>query len=502
MLPPADRLIGASLNRYIRDELYWVLHAPRQTGKTTFLQSWMREINAGDEGIACYVSLERCQGEPETEKAMPAIVEAIREYAETFTIPLPECPNVSPNSMVSATLINWASIVAPKKMIVLFDEVDVVEGPALVSLLRQLRGGFAGRGVGKFPVSVALVGMRDLRDYLVRSKDGLPVNPGSPFNIKEDSVTLGNFSRGDIAALTAQYTEEHGQRFEVAALDRIWSYTSGQPWLVNALCKECVLRVTPEGTAVISAHVDEAKDRLILARATHIDSLGERLKDPRVRKVIEPMITGDSDHPVGRTDRDVEMCLDLGLIAWEGSLVIANAIYREVIARYLSQNYQDNVPQPQFKWKRDDGGLDMDALLDEFQKFWAWHSEIWEEKADYTEAFPHLLLMGFLQRIINGGGMIDREYAAGRGRMDLGIRFGGRTNIVEIKLVHPRMGRDATIAQGLEQIARYANTMAADTCHLVIFDRRPEARAKPWDARLSVETRTAPDGRPVHVVWC
>jgi hypothetical protein len=160
------------------------------------------------------------------------------------------------------------------------------------------------------------------------------------------------------------------------------------------------------------------------------------------------------------------------------------------------------VPQPQFKWKRDDGGLDMDALLDEFQKFWAWHSEIWEEKADYTEAFPHLLLMGFLQRIINGGGMIDREYAAGRGRVDLGIRFGGRTNIVEIKLVHPRMGRDATMAQGLEQIARYANTMAADTRHLVIFDRRPEARVKPWDARLSVEARTAPDGQPVQVIWC
>jgi hypothetical protein len=160
MLPPADRLIGATLDRYIRDELYWVLHAPRQTGKTTFLQSWMREINAGDEGIACYVSLERCQGEPETEKAMPVIIEAIRKHAVSFAIPLPECPNVSPGSMLSATLINWASIVAPKKLIVLFDEVDVVEGPALVSLLRQLRGGFAGRGVGKFPVSVALPAFR------------------------------------------------------------------------------------------------------------------------------------------------------------------------------------------------------------------------------------------------------------------------------------------------------------------------------------------------------
>ncbi len=468
-------------------------------------RGWMREINAGDEGIACYVSLERCQGEPETEKAMPAIIEAIRKQAESFAIPVPDCPNVSPNSMLSATLINWASIVAPKKLIVLFDEVDVVEGPALISLLRQLRDGFAGRGVGKFPVSVALVGMRDLRDYLVRSKDGRPVNPGSPFNIKHDSATLGNFSRGDITALTSQYTAETGQRFETAALDRIWSYTSGQPWLVNALCEQIVYRIIPaeSGDTVKVAHVDEAKDRLILARATHIDALGERLKDPRVRKVIEPMITGASDPTMAAGD-DFTLCLDLGLVRIDEtrSPVIGNAIYREVLARELSYGMQMAIPAPQFKWKRDDGGLDMDALLAEFQKFWRRHADTWEVKADYTEAFPHLLLMGFLQRIINGGGMIDREYAAGRGRVDLGIHFGGQTNIVEIKLVHAADGRETTLAEGLEQIARYANTMASDTRHLVIFDRRPEARAKPWDARLSRDTRIAPDGQPVHVVWC
>ncbi|MDR1886744.1 MAG: hypothetical protein LBQ70_02405, partial [Prevotellaceae bacterium] len=80
MLPPAERLVGAQLNRYIRDELYWILHAPRQTGKTTLLQSWMREINSGGEAVACYVSVERCQGQSVPEKAMPSICNAIREY--------------------------------------------------------------------------------------------------------------------------------------------------------------------------------------------------------------------------------------------------------------------------------------------------------------------------------------------------------------------------------------------------------------------------------------
>lgn len=221
-----------------------------------------------------------------------------------------------------------------------------------------------------------------------------------------------------------------------------------------------------------------------------------------MRRVIQPMMIGESDPNLGRSDRDVEFCLDLGLITWDGSLVIANAIYREVIARSLSQNYQDNIPAPEFSWQRPDGSLDMDALMDEFQKFWAWNSEIWEEKADYTEAFPHLLLMAFLQRIINGGGRVDREYAAGRGRMDLLIRFGGGINLIEIKLVHPRMGREATRDQGLEQVERYADQTGPDTCHLVIFDRRTDQRGKAWKERLSHETCTTLSGRSVEVIWC
>lgn len=286
-------------------------------------------------------------------------------------------------------------------------------------------------------------------------------------------------------------------------MERIWACSSGQPWLVNALCEQIVYRIIPAAqTAVQPEHVDQARERLVASRATHIDSLGERLKEERVRRVIQPMIIGHADPTLGRSDRDVEFCLDLGLIAWEGSLVIANAIYREVIARYLSQNYQDNIPVPEFSWQRPDGTLDMDALMDEFQRFWAWNSEIWEEKADYTEAFPHLLLMAFLQRIINGGGMVDREYAAGRGRMDLLIRFAGGRNLIEIKLVHPRMGREATRAQGLVQVERYADQTAPHTCHLVIFDRRPDQRSIPWEERLSREDCTTASGRSVEVIWC
>lgn len=516
MLPPADRLVGASLDRYINDELYWVLHAPRQTGKTTFLQSWMRELNAsgdkyGEAGvISCYVSVERCQGISSAEEAIPGIVQAVEQWSVRNEVPIAPLPDEEWKSLLNRQLSLWAEQVAPKKLVILFDEVDILEGPALISFLRQMRDGFGGRGSGKFPVSIALVGMRDLRDYLVHSKDGIPINPGSPFNIKQDSASLSNFNQKDIQNLLGQHTAETGQVFTRAALDRIWHYSSGQPWLVNALCDRATQRIVhfESRETITEEHIDIAKEALIESRATHIDSLAERLRQDNVRKVIQPMITGVTDDPVGRNDRDVELCMDLGLITWDGGLKVSNAIYREVIARHLSQKYQDNVPLPEFPWKNDDGSLKMDELMREFQRFWAWHSETWESKADYTEAFPHLLLMAFMQRIVNGGGSIEREYAAGRGRVDLCVHFGGRRNIIEIKIVNAKRGRQATLEQGLIQINRYADQTQADTCHLVLFDRRPEYREKPWEERLGWEERTIAAstdqtaGRPVTVLWC
>ncbi|MEI6386592.1 MAG: AAA-like domain-containing protein [Spirochaetota bacterium] len=503
MLPPEERLVGAELGRYIESCLYWVLRAPRQTGKTTFLQSWMRTINSGDEAIACYVSLEACQGVSEAERAIPAICDAIRSYAEAFLdaslVPPAPDPAVVPLMMLDRIMKDWAKLAAPQPLVVLFDEVEILQDQALVSFLRQLRGGFATRGIGKFPVSVALVGMRDPRDYLVSSKDGVPVNPGSPFNIKEDSASLSSFSKADIASLASQHSTETGQAFEDSALDRIWELTRGQPWLTNSLLQKCVWQLCSKGETVTIAHIEEAKELLIQARAVHLDSLAERLRDPRIKRIVETIMVGESDPTLTQGDDFVLAC-DLGLVAKEGgSPVISNPIYREVIARVLSQGMQDAIPAPEFRWQRPDGGLDMEALLREFQDFWAQHADIWEEKSDYTEAFPHLLLMAFLQRVVNGGGRIDREYAAGRGRVDLAVLFGGHWSIIEVKLVN-RRGRSRTVEEGLKQVIRYRDSIdrTADAW-LVVFDRSPAGRALPWAERLSWDS-VACEGRTVTVV--
>jgi hypothetical protein len=491
MLPPEARLRSSDLQRLIDEELYWVLHAPRQTGKTSFLMSWMRTLNASEQVVACYVSVEACQGIEDLSLAMPAICGSIRNYAGDFGVPVPAKPPAGsdPAIQLTETIKQWSELCAPKPLVILFDEVDTLSGATLISFLRQLRGGFASRGVGRFPTSVALVGMRDLKDYLVHSKDGVAINPGSPFNIKKESYTLRNFSEPEVRALLAQHTEATGQVFTEEAYAEVYRLTGGQPWLVNTLADLSVTRLVPDGSPITGDHIEAAKEELIKSRAVHIDSLAERLRDPKVKRVVQPILAGASDPNLAEGD-EFRLCLDLGLVTLEdGVPSIANPIYREVLIRTLNYGQQLAIPAPEFRWTKADGDLDLETLFDEFAAFWREHGDLWEQKSDYTEVFPHLLLMAFFQRVLNGGARLTREAAVGRERIDMLIEWKGHKHIVEIKLVHPRHGREATLSKGLAQIARYADKVGRDaTKTLAIFDRTPAGRAMPWEERLRRES--------------
>ncbi|GHT19939.1 hypothetical protein FACS1894189_8910 [Planctomycetales bacterium] len=455
----------------------------------------MKEINAGAEAVACYVSVETGQG-ASLEMGLPAICSAIKERADNFGLPVPETTETNPLQILNSLLKDWAAKVAPKPLVVLFDETDVLEGNALVSFLRQLRGGFATRGIGSFPTSIALVGLRDLKDYLVTAKDGKSVNPGSPFNIKQDSASLGNFSQDDISNLFTLHTEETGQQITQEALDYVWEQSGGQPWIVNSLFMRATMRILDAENyeTVTIGHIRQAREQMILARETHLDSLAFRLNNPNIRYVIEKLLTGEYAPDLLNSDT-FGQCLDLGLVANnDGEIGVANPVYREVLAREISYNDQMMIPKPTFRWQKTDGSLDMDSLLKEFQGFWQENSEIWEEKSDYSEAFPHLLLMAFLQRITNGDGRIEREYAAGRKRMDLAIEYKGKWNIIEIKLLRDRQTFDKVKAEGLKQIVGYRDSFSSSLrmkdgdkipCYLVIFDRRSEDKKLPWEQRIT-----------------
>lgn len=354
---------------------------------------------------------------------------------------------------------------------------------------------------------MAVCGLRDVRDYKIASGGNASSMGGaSPFNIKTESLRIGDFSRDQVRALYAQHTEESGQVFTEEALERAFEYSRGQPWLVNSLAREVIEKIGVEPPTPITAeHIDEAKERLILARQTHLDSLVDKLSDPRVRGIIEPLIAGDYLPVEGTYNDDLAYLRDLGLIAPGRPVRIANPVYREVIVRVLGESTEDMILTEPRSFVQPDGRLDFRRLLAEFADFWCQHGEILERRDFYHEAAPQLAMMAFLHRVINGGGYVDREYGIGRGRIDLTVRWPYRSpegarewqrEPVELKVWRP--GRPDPTDEGLRQLDTYLDRIRAGHGTLVVFDRRPEAA--PPHERTAFATTQTPSGRPVTLL--
>lgn len=159
--------------------------------------------------------------------------------SELHPAPFPETPE---GSRIGSALTAWAES-SPTPLVVFLDEIDALRNGVLVSVLRQLRDGCRNRPE-HFPISLALIGLRDVRDYKVASGERDHLGTSSPFNIKIRSLTLRDFTAAEVAELYAQHTADTGQRFEPEALALAFALTQGQPWLVNALAK------TPAGRRV------------------------------------------------------------------------------------------------------------------------------------------------------------------------------------------------------------------------------------------------------------
>jgi hypothetical protein len=336
MLPASERLPGVL--ELIDQQRYFVLHAPRQVGKTTALLALGTELTAAGSYVAVLMSMEVGAAFPDDPGvAERAILSSWRDAARAqlpADLQPPAWPSDEPGRQVAAALRAWAEV-APRPLVVFLDEIDALQDSTLISVLRQLRDGYRNRP-DFFPWSLALIGLRDVRDYKVNEGYEGRLGTASPFNIKAESVTLGNFTADEVATLYQQHTDDTGQAFTPEAVALAFELSQGQPWLVNALARQAVeVLVRDRAQAVTAEDFAQAKVILIQRQDTHLDSLAERLREPRVRQIIEPMLAGVSLPDV--PEDDIRFVIDLGLCRRDsgGALVIANPIYREVIPRVL-----------------------------------------------------------------------------------------------------------------------------------------------------------------------
>ena len=494
-IEPLDRVDVDELLRLIRTERYFVLHAPRQTGKTSALIALRDLLNSGEAGeFRCVdVNVEVGQvARDDTARGMRSILSSLASSARELGDDFPDgiwpdiLAKVGPDDALREVLSRWCQA-SPVPLVLLVDEIDSLVGDTLLSVLRQLRAGYQ-RRPGGFPQSIVLCGVRDIRDYRIRSSTGEVIAGGSPFNVAAKSLRLGDFTRKETCDLMAQHTEDARQRFTPAARKAVWKQTCGQPWLVNALCAGACFdnKAGRDRSRTIDADdIHAAREELILSRRTHLDQLAHKLEEERVRRVVEPILSGGE---VQHDGRDLEYVRDLGLLAPDSPPRIANPIYQEVVPRELGHVLQDSLDIDARWYVDDDGRLNMTKLLSAFRTFFGEHAEQWlAHLGDYREAAPQLILQSYLQRVVNGGGRIEREYGLGRGRTDLLVlwpRESGQPSdlwerfVVECKVLRDsdRKSLDWTVEQGVEQTLGYMEQCGAEEGHLVVMDRRSEGR--------------------------
>ncbi|MDR1462104.1 MAG: ATP-binding protein [Azoarcus sp.] len=493
-----SRVDWPEIRQLIAEKRYFVLHAPRQTGKTSTLLAMMKALSEEGRYACAYANIEAAQAaRGDAAQGIPTACSAIARSLALY-LDRPELDawyrqegqSIELRDRLSQLLAHWART-SPKPTVLFLDEVDALVGDTLISLLRQIRAGYAQRPQA-FPQSIVLCGVRDVRDYRLHQGDGEVITGGSAFNIKAESLRMGNFTFDETETLWRQHTAETGQAFDEAIFPELWEDTAGQPWLVNALGYEVTRKIRPnrDRTKLITmTSYLQAREQLIQSRATHLDQLSDKLREPRVHSVISAIIASEQESP-DVSPADLEYVSDLGLISLRPQVRIGNRIYREVIPRELTWAKQVMIANQEQSWYvTPENRLDMPKLLGAFQQFFREHSDAWSEGFSYREAASQLLMQAFLQRIINGGGRISREYGLGRRRTDLFIEwpldagqglFGPIQRIVvELKLLRGKL--EAVIAQGLEQTVDYAKRAGADEAHLFIFDRES---GRPWDERI------------------
>ena len=392
MLPAQARCEG--LAGLIAQKHYFVIHAAHETGKTTLLLDLVRELNGSGDYHALYCSLGTAEGIDDPERGIPAVVRSLKlevEFNEALEkYVFAEKADYSDFNNVLVKSLSCFCKKLDRPLVILFNDMDCLSYETRNSFLLQLRDGFVNRDQIPFVHSVGLVGMRNIRDYKFQVRDEhQSFSSASPLDIVSETFKLRDFTRDEITQLYEQHTEQSGQVFSEEAVRRIYHHTGGQPWLVNAVAREIVDGILGSDFSkeISPEHAGQAAENIIRRRDTHIDSLLERLKEKRVQKIVEPVITGERRDYDSLGD-DCQYVLDLGLLRESSQgLVPSNPIYAEVIVRTLSFRSQremddaDYPPKAPAYLKGD--RLDMKKLLRDFQSFWRRNSEIWTEAYQY-----------------------------------------------------------------------------------------------------------------------
>ncbi len=454
------------------DGRYFSIFAPRQSGKTTFLERIAEELHKAPTYIAIFLCFQDLNDVSKQEFYREIEKELYTQLRNRLRAVDCEKCDIIENLLDNHRLTNHLSfrelleelnrIVEFKKIVIFIDEFDGIPLSELQNFLTTLRRLYQKyKGVEqKALYSVGLIGIRNVTKLIVGGV--------SPFNIA-DQVDLPPFSLKNTRDLYTQYTEETNQPFTEEAVKKIYEETEGQPWLVNRLGTILTMDVKPGTTSPIEkSDVEKAIHLLLKERNDHFDNLYEKAELYK-ETFVEIVFDNVEYNP---DDEDQTWLEQYGLVKnRDGHAVVGNNIYR---ARYIKTffkevNAYEDIPLQGYVLPGD--ALDMEKILLHFEQYITQIgvNAFYKEKKPYEKTGQFLLTAWLYQFVRGGAGDLRYEVPSGFGRMDMILTYKGRKYIVETKINRHNLTR--TLKNGVAQVSeKYMASESVGEGYLLIFD--------------------------------
>jgi hypothetical protein len=486
-----------ALRDIIEQGRYFVLHAPRQMGKTTLLLDLAAEINREKSHVAAVVSLEPGAAFPTVDAAELAMLDSWRYDLAAYLpsdVSVPRWPEAPPGNRIGAALSAFAQDCA-RPLVLFFDGFDTLSREVRMSVIRQIRAGKPRRPHG-FPWSIGFASLRDPRelDHSYTQTPPSSSTPTSSMSLDAEVIPLAALSREHVGEMCESLAEQLSETVLPTAADRVFDHTQGVPFFVGSILQRVLEMFEQRKGSITAADVDKARDALVERRGGVLDEGVDRMRDARFKAMLEQVGAGTLRD---LSSDEARIAVDLGIIheRSDSSVHYTNSIWRMVVTRQLPSTKSSIFTTDKPAWVRPDGRLDPEKLLETFLEFWRRHGDQILAGATYGELSP-LVLTAFLNGIVKNGGLIEREYALGRGRMDVCIRQGGSAVALVVKV---RRERDADpVVEGLAQVDASLARHGIEDGWLVIFDRRKGLA--PVSQRIRSTMAETPAGRQIVVV--
>lgn len=449
---------------------YFSIFAPRQSGKTTFLEGFCLELETDSTYVPIMLSFQRYKSLDKQTFYQQIQKELYTQL--TNRLKSVDCPSLdaAESYLDSHQLTNHISLselfeelnqlLALKKIVIIIDEFDGLPENELENFLTTLRELYQKykKRKDKALYSVGLVGIRNITKLIVGGV--------SPFNIA-DQVKLPPFSLKNVRDLYAQYTEETNQPFTDDAVKTVYTETAGQPWLVNRLATILTVEIRPETTETITQEdVAKAVEILLYEDNSHFDNITEKAK--QYKETFMDVVFNGVEYIPG--DEEQSLLLTHGLIKAAGKDVrVGNPIYKKRFTQTFFREVAAQTDVSSMRYYLPDSRLNMERILTDFERYIARiGAAAFYSTTNPMEVTGKFQLTAWLYQFVSEeSDELYYESRTGLGIMDIMLVYKKNKYIIETKINR----YPGTAEEALEQLTeKYLLPEKVNHGYIVLFD--------------------------------